>query len=244
MKLVQLVKRMKGLLLEDFNKELLYCEKFKLSLRGSKWFNENCSVSAGGWAVGYPFLYALYRILNEGKPQKVLDLGLGQTSKVISWYMEGMCKSDQDAIHMIFEHDKSWIDFMKLNFHFSDKSLIQKTELVEKKYFNSIKSTYTYNNFEKIISKRNVKWDFISIDGPFGGRKYARMDVLNILPRYLADSFVIMIDDYDRRGEKNLARCIKKILTEHNIKFVEGVYAGEKHVYVITSEDKKWFTSL
>lgn len=93
---------------------------------------------------------------------------------------------------------------------------------------------------------RGKKFDFISVDAPLGvnAKIYARIDVLEILPECLEENFVIVIDDYNRKGEKNTVNEIEGILKEHNISYCKEIYYGEKECMVISSEKLKFICSM
>ncbi|MBR1729657.1 MAG: hypothetical protein IJ728_09065 [Selenomonadaceae bacterium] len=93
------------------------------------------------------------------------------------------------------------------------------------------------------------KFDFISIDGPYGFDvsgtiPCARIDILPYLPSCLNESFCIVIDDFERQGEQNTVKIIKNILMQNNIKFSEGVYSGSKDLYLLSSEDLSWLCTM
>ena len=56
---------------------------FNNTIHDSTWLKDR-SFSPGRWAVGYQFLYVMYRILNEIKPERILELGLGQSTRMLS----------------------------------------------------------------------------------------------------------------------------------------------------------------
>lgn len=92
----------------NINKEILWAETFNNTVSGSDWLKDK-SFSPGRWAVGYQYLYAVYRILNTVKPKKILELGLGQSTKLLSQY----AKANKEVKHIVVEHDQEWIDFYK-----------------------------------------------------------------------------------------------------------------------------------
>jgi hypothetical protein len=71
-------------------------------------------------------------------------------------------------------------------------------------------------NFESVVIGK--KFDLFSIDGPWGSDEYSRIDMIRYIPEILCEDFVIMVDDYERLGEKD--------------------------IYVITSEKWKFLISL
>ena len=130
--------------------------------------------------------------------------------------------------HIVVEHDQDWINFYKKGNEVPENSKILKLERVTKEYKDD-DSVLAFKNFKE--SLQGVKFDFISIDAPLGANAkiYSRVDILEILPDCLDDNFIIVIDDYNRKGEKNTVNEIEQILRKNNISYVVGVYCGEKN---------------
>lgn len=219
-------------------REILWAEIFNNTISASSWL-KNKSFSAGRWAVGYPYLYVLYRILDEIKPKNILELGLGQSSKMISQYAD----HNSDVSYQVVEHDLHWINFFSKNFTLT-------------KNINIVNLAFTYENYKKAINVRvyekfaenfgDKQFDLISIDAPIAGdmKDYARIDVIKILPNSLAENFVIMLDDVNRIGEQNTLSEIIDKLQQNNITHHVGIYSGEKDSVIICSEKLKFLTSL
>lgn len=217
--------------------EVIWGQIFNNTITNSKWL-EDKTFSPGRWAVGYQFLYVMYRVLNEVRPKKILELGLGQTTRMISQY----AAADSQVSHKVVEHDINWEVFFKRDFVLSAQTNLIHLPLIEKCYQDD--KLYAYQNFKEVFS--NDKFDFISIDGPFGflSKDYARMDILELLPNCLEKSFVIMIDDYNRTGEQNTIKLIKQILDNASIPYAFGKYEGQKHMAILTSSDLKFLCSM
>lgn len=211
---------------------------FKDTIAESKWLI-NKTFSPGRWAVGYQYLYCLYRVLNEGNPKSILELGLGQSTRMIGQY----AAANDDVTHIVCEHDSEWIEFFKNDFYLSDNSEIMQLQLTTGHYKDD-EAVIIYKDFKRNLE--NNQFDFISIDGPFGylAKKYSRVDVLKLLPECLSNEFIIMIDDFDRPGEQETVKVLKSILNEENIDFAEGQYVGEKTTKIITSKNKRFLCSM
>ncbi|MBQ9420973.1 MAG: hypothetical protein IJU30_04385, partial [Lachnospiraceae bacterium] len=52
------------------SEENLWAAEFNNTIVGSKWLGD-LPLSPGNWAMGYPELYVLYRVLDEARPQKI-----------------------------------------------------------------------------------------------------------------------------------------------------------------------------
>lgn len=140
---------------------------------------------------------------------------MGQSTKMIGLYS----KYFPECVHKVVEHDENWINFFCKTFQMPENSEAIQLDILDKDVeFNGRTSNVTtYVNFKETLS--NEKYDFICIDGPYGFRspEYSRIDVLNLLPDCLQDSFIIMIDDVDRIGEKNSFMHMEGMLKSHGI---------------------------
>ena len=218
--------------------EAVWGELFNQVSEGSSWLKDR-RFAAGRAAVGYQYLYVAYRILNEIKPKSILDLGLGQSTKLISQY----AASHPDVRHQVVEHDPEWMDFFRRNY-----KLTKQTEMVQlDREFISYKeaeNVRVFKNFSETF--KGQKFDFISIDAPLGVdmKQYSRIDVLKILPGCLADSFIIIIDDAERSGESHTIREMGNVLKASHIAFVMGRYSGKKDCVVICSENLRFACTM
>lgn len=192
--------------------ELYWAQIYNNTVSGSTWLKDN-SFCLGRWAVGYPFLYALYRVLNEWKPKRILELGLGQTTKMIGQY----AANNQEIEHIIIEQDKDWIEFFTKGVF----SLPQNSNIIQHDYefipYKSQKDVRVFSDFANQIN--NKSFDLICIDAPIGSKVYSRIDILKLLPACLPNSFVLMMDDYNRIGEQNTIKDIKSCLDNNKINY-------------------------
>lgn len=218
--------------------ETLWAEIFNSTIEGSSWL-EHKNFSPGRYAVGYQYLYVLYRILSEIRPKNILDLGLGQSS----WMMGQYAASNPAVSHTIVEHDPAWIDFFLGSHQLPDNSKIIQVGL-HTTSFEDAAAVREYDGLAGMIS--GEKYDLISIDAPLGGdmKQYARIDILKIIPDCLSDSFVILIDDLERPGDNATVQKMKQKLSDNNIEYVFGKYSGAKDMAIICSKDLGFLKSL
>lgn len=218
--------------------ESVWAAIFNQTIYGSEWL-KNPSFSSGRWAVGYPYLYALYRILNEVHPKQILELGLGQTTKMISQYAAAF----PNVVHQVVEHDPEWIAFFT-----KICPLPENTEIIRlDREFITYKDAEKVRAFKGFQEKfKGQQFDFISIDAPLGAdmKQYSRIDVLNMMPEILFPDFILMIDDYNRHGEQNTVKEMEKVLTEHQIEYAQGKYSGEKDCFVLAAKKYKFVCSM
>lgn len=218
--------------------ELLWKAIFSDTVKGYSWYDVK-SISLGRWAVGYNYLYVLIRILEVMKPNEILELGLGQSSKVLSSYFKN---NKCEGFYDIVEQDKEWISFF-----------VQENELnniknitIHNRNINTINyegsDVYVYENLESVV--KNKRYSLISIDGPWGSDEHSRIDLLSYITEILQDHFVIIIDDYNRDGEKTMVSSMLKTMEMNNIPYCKGIYTGLKDVCIIASPNYGFLTSL
>lgn len=218
--------------------EGVWSSVFHDTVASSEWYTDR-ALSPGRWAVGYPFLYVLYRVLDEMHPVSILELGLGQSTKMIAQYVA----QAENATHTVVEHDEKWIEFFGANYALPPSSTVQVLGLTDEPYKDD-PAVLRYAGFKEALASST--YDLICIDGPFGGQAnvFARLDVLDLLPECLRSSFVIMLDDYNRPGEQRAAQEITAALERADIPVSAARYAGAKAVWLGTSTDLEFFGSL
>lgn len=219
--------------------EAVWAQTFNNAISGSEWLLDK-SFTPGRWAAGYQFLYALYRVLNEFRPKSILELGLGQTTKLITQYVD----SRDDVSHIVAEHDSSWVEFYKNTGRFSEKTELMKMEMITDGVYKDDNAVCAYRDFKSRFEGK--KFDLISVDAPFGGsaKIYSRTDILSILPDCLEERFIIFVDDSNRKGEKNTVAEICSCLKNSGIEFSTGEYKGKKNTYIIASKGLSFFCSM
>ena len=148
--------------------ELVWARIWDDSKKGMTWLDELPSISPGRWAVGYNYIYVLTRILNEMKPDRILDLGLGISSTIISHYCS-RCLKDT-GYHDVVEQDNTWKDFYVKSNPLSSFTNIHILECVEKKYKGV--QYNRYNLFDQVLA--NQKYHLISVHGLYGYNCYYR----------------------------------------------------------------------
>lgn len=238
------LKRVSSSIFSNLNKtqsiaaESVWAHIFKDASHNSHWLKDK-TFYPGRWAIGYPAMYVLYRVLNEAKPKSILELGLGQSTRMIAQY----AKAIPNVHHTVVENNPSWIDFFSADFPLSDATRILKLDWVMKPY-KEVEKVRVFDHFKETFTGN--KFDLIFIDAPLGGdmKVYSRIDILSILPECLEEDFVIILDDYNRSGEKGTIKEILTCFDANKIAYKAHAYAGEKTIYLICSASLGWFASM
>lgn len=219
-------------------KELNYADLLHDTIISSKWLKDK-SFSLHGWAANYSFIYMLYRILDNNKPMHILEMGLGQTSRLTSQYI---AYSNTHGTLDIIENDAGWIDVYKPQLAQSENIRIHKCDL---EFFTYDKTECRkYKNLHEVVGA--TKYDLIIVDGPWGAEQMLpRSNVLDIIKDHnLADDFIIIFDDTERKGEQNTSAQAIELLKEQNIAPTVFYRAGIKAQTYITSLSKSFIQYL
>lgn len=217
--------------------EILSALKFNSTIIGSEWFVFQ-NISPGGSAIDYSFFYTLYRVLTAIKPNSILEFGLGQSSKMVHQYASFYSK---EAVTV--EHDPTWVNFFIQSKGGDYTVKTQLLELTEELYKE--KTVLTYKNCYQTF--KNEKFDLIIVDGPFGFGEdtvYSRPQIIELSKHCLKENFIIIIDDYDRQGEKNTVNEVLKNFKTAGIDVVTREYGSIKKHFLITVPNNKFLTTL
>jgi hypothetical protein len=218
-----------------YSKEILNAQIFTSTIENSTWL-KNKSFSPGGWAVDYGVLYTIYRILNDVKPKSIVEFGLGQSSKMIHQYSSYYTDCSAETI----EHDENWIRFFN-NGRIGEYAVNISVHELKKTVFKGHETL----GYKDIVNHFGVKkFNLIIVDGPFGSPRYSRHQIIDMVPQNLDSSFCIIIDDYNRPGEKDTFNEICDLLSSNKIEYVTRVYSAIKEHAIICSSDLKFLTSL
>lgn len=218
--------------------EILAALKFNNTVVESQWLLHK-SFSPGEAAVSYAFLYTLYRVLSSVKPDKVLEFGLGQSSKMVHQYAHFFNKQ---AITV--EHDKDWVDFFMQSKEGEYPVNVKMLDLETIEYKGE--RALSYKNCKDTF--QGEKFDLIIVDGPFGYlpefNKYSRPQIIDLVQGNISNDFIIIVDDYNRDGEKNTVNEVLDYFKKNNIDYVFREYKSNKNHMLITTPKLKFLTSL
>lgn len=217
-------------------KELEWAHIYHDSIRGRA-FLENLPLNVGRWAGNYSFFYVLNRVLSDYKPKNIIEFGLGESTKFISTFLDNYLL---ESNHTIVEHSEEWKNSFMERFDLSPRSTINILSLVN----NRVKEhdSNGYGSIEEVITE---KYDLYLVDGPLGSKNYSRYDIIGLAKNFKTDDeFMIIMDDVNRKGEKQTFNELKRVLTEQNIKIHIGFYCGSKDVAIIGTNKYRFITTL
>jgi hypothetical protein len=196
---------------------------------------QKLSLKIGRWAGNYSFFFLLHRILKDFQPPKIVEFGLGESSKFISTYNRSIGNKHE---HTVIEQDNNWTNIFNDSFP-NDNVTIQHHPLQKK----TVKG-HEYNGYKNIEEIPNDA-DFYLIDGPFGSPHFSRYDILYVLEKIsLEKEFILILDDYCREGEQETAAEILLMFKEKGKKIYSTKIEGSKSQFILVTEKYKYALSV
>ena len=209
--------------------ELNFADLLHDSTSNSPWLKDK-NFALYGWAANYSFIYTLFRILDNVKPAHILEMGLGQTSVLTSQYV---ANNNHEAKLDIIENDESWIKVYEPKLAKSQNIKLHQCDIEFIDYDGA--QSRKYKEINKIT--KDKKYNLIIVDGPFGGgQKLPRSNIVELVEHNLAQDFIIIFDDAERKGEQNTIAQTKAKLTELGIEFGTQQRDALKSQYLIFSK--------
>jgi hypothetical protein len=195
-------------------------------------------------AAGNPSLQLLhFKILQLCRPQQILELGSGQTTKLISCYQT----QNPSTNALTLEQNESWFNQIR-NLVIHEYRYVQ----LEPKEFTCegtglhLKTDW-YMNISELHQR---KFNYVLVDGPdhggpgFDHVDYARCGILQYMPGLLAPSFIIVFDDAERYGETMTIGALEGILRASSIPFFRFGRYGMKTQVALCSPDFGFLRSV
>jgi len=206
--------------------EIMWADIYRETIKDVPWL-KTLSISPGDMAANFSLLYILVRILKENKIESVLEFGLGQSTRIIESFN---IHTNKLIKHDVIEDNDDWINTFEKN-RTSKYSIISFTRTTINKHNHSIQ---IYDKLQKSVK---CNYDLYLIDGPRGLPRYSRYDICILAAAFNRQSqFIIIIDDYNREGEKQTVSDLIYILDSKNITVHKKEYSGTKDQLVITTE--------
>ena len=220
------------------NMELEWAHVFHDSIRGKKWL-ESLPLNIGRWAGNYSYFYVLCRLLNDYQPAKIIEFGVGESSKVVSAFLENQLPESQ---HVIVEEDEQWAAAFSDRFTLGNRSQIKLLPIEQKQTPDGV----PYKGYEGIESLvASTKYDLYLVDGPKGSLQCSRYDIVTAMEAIeTGDELIVLIDDHHRPGEQETAERVQQILRDKGLTIFCGQYIGNSSQIIIATSKYRFATTF
>lgn len=186
-----------------------------------------------GAAANPSLMLLLWKCLHMCHPRSVLELGSGQTTKLLGLYYR-----DHPGVEVLtLEQDGRWVEILRTatthdgRCHDYCHAPLKPTSFVNLGAQTKIETDW-YSVNGKLAGRT---FDLILVDGPNGSNRYSRSGVLEWVPQILADSFVVIFDDAERYGEIMTIEAFEKTLQARHVPYVGFDVNGVTRQYVFCS---------
>ena len=220
------------------NMELEWAHVFHDSIRGKSWL-ESLPLNIGRWAGNYSYFYVLCRLLNDYQPARIIEFGVGESSKVVSAFLKNQLLESR---HVILEEDEHWAAAFLDRFTLCDRSEIKLLPITEKHTSDGV----PYNGYTEVESLvQETKYDLYLVDGPKGSSHCSRYDIVVAMKAMeVGDEFIVLIDDHNRIGEQETAERLQQLLRDKGLTIFSGQYIGNSSQIIIATPKYRFATTL
>jgi hypothetical protein len=211
-------------------KEFIYARKYKKEERKHDLVELN--IKPWGFAANYSLLYFLVRFLFEEKPKNILELGSGETTKIINRYL----KKSNPAQGVVLEHNQEWYENMKELYDAQTLDYVN-CPLVPMEVKDTSCKWYDFD-----FKDNTEAFNLVLIDGPYGTPRNSRMGCLQYLTQIIDPSdFIIVFDDASRKGERDTIKLTAELLQKAEINYLRFELHGCKQQTCFTSGNYEEF---
>lgn len=195
-------------------------------------------------AAANPSLQLLHlKILRFCRPRRVLELGSGQTTKILSCY----ARDGGSAAVLTLEQDPVWASRLGPQVSHDYRHVP-----LEPRAFTCAGIPLHLRTmwYAEVPDLRREKFDYVLVDGPDPGTRgtdhtaYARAGILEYMPALLSESFVVVFDDAERAGEAMTIDALRRMLDAGRVRHVEFAVHGIKTQVVFCSPDRSFLQSI
>lgn len=156
-------------------------------------------------AASYSYLYLLLRLVQDHKNLKFLELGSGLSSVLLDRLQAGY---PLDLVSL--EHDAGWAD------RIGDQV---STPVVHAELGSRQFAGHRFEGYDPNVLENRRGFNVLLVDGPRRSRKRSRWTALEFLESVMADEFVVIFDDAERRGEIQTISQALKLLDARGVRY-------------------------
>ena len=160
-----------------------------------------------GAAANYSLLYLLLRSTNETPVTRVLEAGVGQTTRLLNAIA---AHKNVDVISV--ESDEAWAARVRA---------IVSHPVLHCPLVKRVVHGFNVPCFD--TPDLSGPFDMMLIDGPVGSRRRSRWGALEILDKYLSEEYLVIFDDASRGGELDtIQEFVRSRTRRPSTRFVHG----------------------
>ena len=168
------------------------------------------------YAASPDFLHMIIDIIDEKKPNLIIEAGSGVSTLIASYALK---KYNPSGKIISFDNDEFFanVTIKEIKTHKLEKySEIIYSDLIQYPDYN-----FNWYNINKIEFKNKI--DLIIIDGPPSKLdKFARYPAIPLLFKYMNDQAIIILDDARRKSEQQIINRWKMNFSDFNFQYFDN----------------------
>jgi len=173
-------------------------------------------------AANHSLLWLLGRIVEENAVRNVIELGAGQTTRLL----DALCRP-RDIPLLTLEDDAFWAEEIGRGVEHE----VRRVPLVPTRLGGPATRGHDLSSLPD-----DARFDLVVVDGPRGTRRDSRAGALDLLDAHLATDFIVVFDDAERLGERDTIDRCRKLLRARCSPVHEIEVAALKRQVVFASE--------
>lgn len=182
-----------------------------------EWIPESLLPSGG--AADHKFLYILGRALAQFRFRNILELGAGETTKLLSAYAR-----HTGARVVTLEHDAAWIERAREGLGSTHTMihcpLVESTDVSVGRYL-------WYDVDAAAVAGEN-SFDLLIIDGPAGVARWSRVGFVKAFPTLRASDWLVLWDDIERIGDFESFALLVRELRNDDGSFGQRLFVSQR----------------
>ena len=212
-----MLKRIKNIINENRanQKQLFYGQnQLYATIKLQELLGEDHFIPFTGWSMSPMAILHCLNIISLKKPENIIEFGSGATTVYIAKLLKIL---DYKINFISVESDLNWKDKIEKQLQALDLSEYVKivyaplSEVSRDLTYKEQKTWYDVHHLNSVI--KEVSFDFVIIDGPFGGSTpYARYSAVPFLKNNTSQNTIWVLDDTRRPQEKEIASVWKSEL--------------------------------
>ena len=209
-----------------FVKESQYLASLHYNLQAVGW--QDLVFFPDGFGGNASFLYLLFKVLYNEKPQTILELGSGQSTFFTSRYAK-----ENNATLLILEDNSYWYELFQSKIFTGEKIRYVLAPLTEIRVQKKKRRWYNTT----LSQDEDTRYQLIIVDGPPGDYRFSRLGILAFIPKIIDPAnFIIIFDDSARKGERDTISRLGRILRQNKIPYCKFHVYGSKRQTCIASK--------
>lgn len=172
-------------------------------------------------AATYSYLYLLLRAAQELPDLRILELGAGQSTRLLD------CLRERCGLALTtLEHDEGWQQRVQ--------SQVDSQVLIAPLRQRSLRG-HVCDGYDPGVLSEGSRFNVLLVDGPRSSRTRSRWGCLEFVENWLQDEFLIIFDDAERRGELQTIAATLQLLDEKGVRYRSNLVRSVNSQFLIAT---------